>query len=150
MRAEGARGSWRHAGASRGARSNPGRRAGEPRIRWLQSRHRLRVRFRVGAAPLMYPFATLPENLAAFCEALRREHGFHVGPGELRDAARVLDVVDLASERTVRHALRPILSSTLDDVAAFDEAFTQFFFAGHAGVRKDQMPSTRREPGSDA
>ena len=98
----------------------------------------------------MYPFATLPENLAAFCEALRREHGFHVGPGELRDAARVLDVVDLASERTVRHALRPILSSTLDDVAAFDEAFTQFFFAGHAGVRKDQMPSTRREPGSDA
>jgi hypothetical protein len=27
----------------------------------------------------MYPFASLPENLAAFCEALRRRRGFHIG-----------------------------------------------------------------------
>jgi uncharacterized protein with von Willebrand factor type A (vWA) domain len=98
----------------------------------------------------MYPFASLPENLAAFCETLRREHGFHIGPGELRDAARALDVVDLADERAVRHALRPVLSGTLHDVAVFDEVFTQFFFPGPAGVRQDQMPSTRREPGADA
>ena len=58
----------------------------------------------------MYPFASLPENLAAFCEALRRQHGFRIGPGELHDAARALDVVDLADERAVRHALRPILA----------------------------------------
>jgi len=38
----------------------------------------------------MYPFAGLPENLAAFCESLRRHHGFHIGPGELRDTARAL------------------------------------------------------------
>ena len=44
----------------------------EPRIRRVQPRHRLRVRVRVDAAPLMYPFASLPENLAAFCETLRR------------------------------------------------------------------------------
>ena len=98
----------------------------------------------------MYPFVSLPENLAAFCEQLRREHGFRIGPGELRDAARALDVVDLANERAVRHALRPILSGTLDDVAVFDEAFAQFFFPGPAGVRQDQMPSTRREPGTGA
>jgi uncharacterized protein with von Willebrand factor type A (vWA) domain len=98
----------------------------------------------------MYPFASLPENLAAFCESLRRQHGFHIGPGELRDAARALDVVDVASERSVRHALRPILASTRDDVAVFDEAFTRFFFPGPAGIRQDQMPSTRREPGTNA
>ena len=75
----------------------------------------------------MYPFATLPGNLAAFCEALRRRHGFHIGPGELHDAARALDVVDLASEHAVRNALRPILAGTLDDLKVFDAAFTQFF-----------------------
>ena len=98
----------------------------------------------------MYPFASLPENLAAFCEALRREHGFRIGPGELHDAARALDVVDLANERAVRHALRPILAGTLDDVTVFDAAFTQFFFPGPAGVPQDQMPATRREPGTGA
>ncbi len=98
----------------------------------------------------MYPFASLPENLAAFCQALRREHGFRLGTGELHDAARALDVVDLANERIVRHALRPIVASTLDDVAAFDAAFTQFFFPGPAGVPQDQMPATRREPGTGA
>ena len=117
-----------------------GRRARQPRVRRLQPRHRLRVRFGVGAAPLMYPFASLPENLAAFCEALRREHGFRIGPGELHDAARALDVVDLADERAVRHALRPILGGTLDDVTVFDAAFTRFFFPGPGGC----------SPGSDA
>jgi uncharacterized protein with von Willebrand factor type A (vWA) domain len=98
----------------------------------------------------MYPFASLPDNIAAFCETLRRQHGFHIGPGELRDAARALDVVDVASERSVRHALRPILASTPDNATVFDEAFTQFFFPGPVGIRQDQMPSTRREPGTHA
>jgi uncharacterized protein with von Willebrand factor type A (vWA) domain len=98
----------------------------------------------------MYPFASLPENLAAFCEALRRDHGFHIGPGELQDAARALEVVDLTDQRAVRHALRPILSGTLDEITVFDAAFTQFFFPSPVGVRRDQMPSTRREPGTDA
>ena len=98
----------------------------------------------------MYRFASLPENLAAFCERLRRHHGFRVGPGELSDAARALDVVDLADEQAVRHALRPILSGTLADATVFDQAFAEFFFPGRGGVRQDQMPSTRLEPGSDA
>ena len=94
----------------------------------------------------MYPFASLPENLAAFCQALRLQHGFHIGPGELHDAVRALDIVDLASERTVRHALRPILGGTLDDVRVFDAAFTQFFFPAPADLRRDEAPSPRTEP----
>jgi uncharacterized protein with von Willebrand factor type A (vWA) domain len=98
----------------------------------------------------MYPFGTFPQNLAAFVDALRRDHGFRIGPGELRDAARAINVIDLSDEQAVRHALRPILSSTLADTLAFDQAFTAFFFPGPAGVRQDQMSSTRRERGPGA
>lgn len=97
----------------------------------------------------MYPFASLPENLIAFCGVLRKGYGFRIGPGELHDAARALDVVDLSDEHAVRHALRPILSGTVHDVTVFDQVFTDFMFPGPAGVRQDQMPAARREPGSD-
>ena len=132
------------------SRSDPGPRPRHPGVRRIQSRYRLRLRFGVGAAPVMYPFATLPENLAAFCEALRRRHGFHIGPGELHDVARALDVVDLASEGAVRNALRPILAGTLDDVRVFDAAFTQFFFPHPEVHRLDETIATRREPAADA
>ena len=98
----------------------------------------------------MYPFSSLPENLAAFCLILRRRHGFKIGPGELHDAARALDVVSLANEQAVRHALRPILSGTPEEAAVFDRAFASFFFPGPAGIPRDEMASTRREPGSGA
>jgi uncharacterized protein with von Willebrand factor type A (vWA) domain len=98
----------------------------------------------------MYPFAGLPENLVAFCAVLRRDHGFRIGPGQPHDAARALEAVDLSDERAVRHALRPILSGTRDDVSVFDRAFTDFFFPGTAAVRQDRTLSTRGEPGSDA
>jgi hypothetical protein len=96
----------------------------------------------------MYPFASLPENLAAFCQALRLQHGFHIGPGELHDAARALDVVDLGDERAVRHALRPILGGTLDDVTVFDPAFTRFFFPTPAGPLADERLPPHAEPGA--
>ena len=95
----------------------------------------------------MYPFASLTENLAAFCDVLRRHYGFRIGPGELHDAARALDVVDLSNEVAVRHALRPILAGTLDDVTVFDAAFARFFFSGPVGVPQHEVPSTHREPG---
>jgi uncharacterized protein with von Willebrand factor type A (vWA) domain len=98
----------------------------------------------------MYPFASLPENVAAFCRTLRHRHGFRIGSGELHDAARAFDIVDPADEQAVRHALRTILCSSVDDVAVFDRAFTAFFFPGPTGVPQDQTPSTRREPGSGA
>jgi uncharacterized protein with von Willebrand factor type A (vWA) domain len=98
----------------------------------------------------MYPFASLPENLAAFCETLRRQHAFHIGPGELRDATCALDVVDVADEHAVRHALRPILVSARDDIPVFDTAFTQFFLRGPAEVPQDRLPSTRPEAGTGA
>jgi len=90
----------------------------------------------------MYPFGTLPNNLIAFCRFLRDVHAFRIGPGEIHDAARALEIVDLTGERAVRDALRPILSGTLRDVTVFDRAFTEFFFPGPPGVAQSNLPPT--------
>jgi uncharacterized protein with von Willebrand factor type A (vWA) domain len=98
----------------------------------------------------MYPFAGLPENLAAFCAVLRRAHGFRVGPGELHDAARALEVVELSDERAVRHALRPILTSAREDAPVFDRVFTEFFFPVPRSPREsDELPLTHPDVESD-
>jgi uncharacterized protein len=80
----------------------------------------------------VYPFSSLPENLTAFCGVLRRDHGFRIGPRELQDAARALEVAPIADEPAVRDALRPVLSRTLDDSLKFDAAFRAFFYPGPA------------------
>jgi uncharacterized protein with von Willebrand factor type A (vWA) domain len=97
----------------------------------------------------MFPFGSLPENLAAFCGVLRRDHEFRIGPGELQDAARALEVVNLADEYAVRNALRPVLSGTPRDVAVFDRAFTDFMFRGPS-TRVDVRSTTAAQPAPDA
>jgi hypothetical protein len=77
---------------------------------------------------MTYPFGDLPANLAAFCGVLRHTRGFRLGPRELQDAGRALDVIDLSVERRVRDALRIVLCRTVDDARAFDGAFDAFFF----------------------
>ena len=93
----------------------------------------------------MYPFGSLPENLISFCELLRSDHGFRIGAAELHDAARSLEVVELADEQAVRHALRSILSRTREEAAVFDLAFADFFFPGPSGEPQTGVTSTRSE-----
>jgi uncharacterized protein with von Willebrand factor type A (vWA) domain len=83
---------------------------------------------------VIFPPGDLPENLAGFCAVLRRYHHFHIGAGELLDAARALDVVPLADHRSVRHALRAVLAGTRDEAIAFDPAFDRFFLPPWHGV----------------
>lgn len=92
---------------------------------------------------MTYRYTSLPGNLADFGAMLRRNHGFHVGPGELADAARVLTAIDIADERAVRDALRAVLSCTADDAAVFDLAFTSFFYPGPMGEPQNQPPMGR-------
>lgn len=94
---------------------------------------------------MTYPFASLPANLIAFCTYLRREHRFHVGPAEVHDAARALEILGVADERAVRDALRPVLVRSRDDVKVFDEAFSAFFFPGPQGVSQPELPGAHRE-----
>jgi len=96
----------------------------------------------------MYPFGGLPQNLAAFCDVLRRTHRFRIGPGELHDAARALELVDLASEAAVRNTLRPILSADRDEAARFDPAFRKFFIPATGESWSDQVTGSGSEPGA--
>ena len=82
----------------------------------------------------MYPFASLPENVAAFCAMLRRDHRFRIGPRELQDAVRALEIAGISNERVVRDALRPVLSKTHDDECVFDDAFDRFFHPAAIGL----------------
>jgi uncharacterized protein with von Willebrand factor type A (vWA) domain len=84
----------------------------------------------------MYPFRSLPQNLVAFCDYLRREHRFLIGPREVRDATRALELLGVTEERVVRDALRPVLAHSRDDAAAFDRAFSAFFFPGPSSTEQ--------------
>src|SRR5687767_2094187 len=90
----------------------------------------------------MYPYRSLPENLALFCAGLRRDHGFTIGPGELQDAARALAVTRIEDVRAVRDALRPVLCSTIEHALVFDVAFDAFFLPRRARP----LTAPRREP----
>ena len=94
----------------------------------------------------MFPFASLPENLAAFCDRLRHDLGFSLGPGEVRDAARTLDMVPLGDARAVRNALRPILCSSPADIERFDAAFSAFFLGGPGSIGRALHRRDRDEP----
>jgi len=94
----------------------------------------------------MHPFGGLPENLAGFCSLLRREYGFRIGAGELLDAARTFDIVDLSDQRAVRAALRTVLAGTREDVAVFDAAFDRFFLSRSTQDSSDQASALQREP----
>jgi uncharacterized protein with von Willebrand factor type A (vWA) domain len=97
----------------------------------------------------MYPYGTLPENLVAFSEFLRQRYAFPIGPRETHDAARALELIDLADERAARNALRPVFSASRRDAAAFDRAFSEFFFPA-PGIPQSKLPRPRESDASDA
>jgi hypothetical protein len=90
---------------------------------------------------MIYPFPSLPENLAAFCAMLRHDYRFRVGPRELQDAARALEMADLADEHGVRNVLRPVLAGKIEEARVFDQAFSRFFGPAQAVAPADGIPS---------
>lgn len=90
---------------------------------------------------MIYPFQSLPENLAAFCAMLRHDYRFRVGPRELQDAARALEMADLADEHGVRDVLRPVLAGKIEEARVFDQAFGRFFGPAQAVAPVEDVPS---------
>ena len=72
---------------------------------------------------LDYDFTT---HLTRFCRVLR-EHGLLVGPQETADAIRAVSHVDLMTEGRVYWSLRSLLVSRHEQLATFDQLFTQFW-----------------------
>ena len=95
---------------------------------------------------MTYAFGGLPENLVSFCTLLRRDYGFHIGAGELLDAARALTIVDLSNQQAVRSALRTVLAGSRQDVVVFDAAFDRFFLIRPAARDQDAAAALAGEP----
>jgi uncharacterized protein len=87
-----------------------------------------------------FAYGSLPANLAAFCAMLRRDYAFRIGTREVHDAARAIETVGIATERAVRDALRPVLSSSFEQVAVFDDAFRRFFYGDLAADARAPRP----------
>ncbi len=76
---------------------------------------------------------TLSANVIDFCGWLRGEFHFLVGPGEVRDALRAVDILGVDDPNDVRRALRLTLCSKPDDAEIFDQAFDAFFLYPQRG-----------------
>ena len=74
----------------------------------------------------MQPRYDLVFHTVRFCRSLRG-HSLLVGPSETADAVQSLGLVDLMDGDQVYWALRTILVSRMDEIAAFDDCFWQFW-----------------------
>ena len=97
----------------------------------------------------MYPFGDLPGNLAAFCGVLRRDYGFRLGPGEINDAARVLQRIDLTDQQHVRDAWRTILSSSRETAIAFDRGLRRVLLSRAFGLAAGAAAARRSATASE-
>lgn len=80
------------------------------------------------------PSRSLVDLVVRFCSALRRR-GIPVPSADGAVAARVLECVDLGDRDEVRIALRTLLVTRVEDVAAFDDEFERTFSAGGTALR---------------
>ena len=83
---------------------------------------------------MAYPHGDLAHNVLAFCDELRREHGFRLGTGEALDALRAAEAVDVGDERAFRLGLSLVCCTTPLEQEAFGGLFDAFFFPGPDGV----------------
>jgi uncharacterized protein with von Willebrand factor type A (vWA) domain len=70
--------------------------------------------------------AALAERLVEFCRLLR-DRELAVTPGRALDAARSIELIEVADVRAFRAALRANLTISVDEYPAFDAAFNQFW-----------------------
>jgi uncharacterized protein with von Willebrand factor type A (vWA) domain len=85
----------------------------------------------------------LPGRVVEFCRLLR-ERDLVVTPGRALDAARSLALVDVSDAGVFRAALRANLTVSVDEYAAFDEAFSEYWgdLSGPTGER-EPIPDLR-------
>jgi hypothetical protein len=93
--------------------------------------------------------ADLVAQIAEFCSRLRRHHGFTIGPREMEEAVRAVEIVGICERARVAAALRAVCCSRAEELELFDRAFAAFFSPQSAGVEQPRHPPGRRSrPGS--
>jgi len=91
----------------------------------------------------------LSAQVPAFCDVLRREHGFTIGQAEAHDSLRALDALGVTDRARVRAALRLVCCGKRSDVEAFDEAFERFFTQSPAGTAQSSYAPRHTRPGRE-
>lgn len=87
---------------------------------------------------------TLAANVVEFCSRLRRAHGFNLGPREMQDALRAIELVGITERVRVAAALRSVCCSRPDEIELFDRAFALFFSTAPLGAPQPQHAERRR------
>src|SRR5688572_30266277 len=89
------------------------------------------------------PATDLPARVVEFCRLVRARE-LQVTPGRAVDAARSLQLVDVADAGAFRAALRANLTISVDEYSAFDEAFDEYWqsLIADDGTR-DHFPDLR-------
>ncbi len=83
----------------------------------------------------------LLEKITAFTQILRLEHQFKIGVGEVTDAMRSLEHLNIMQGRNmVQSALRIVTCAKLEDIEVFDTAFQRFFFPERQGQAQPLLP----------
>lgn len=95
------------------------------------------------------PVDALSSQVPAFCDVLRREHGFAIGQAEAHDSLRALDALGVTDRARVRAALRLVCCGKRSDVEAFDDAFERFFTQLSPGVAQPAYAPRHTRPGRE-
>lgn len=89
------------------------------------------------------------ERVTAFCRLLR-ERGLVVTPAESVDAVRLLEWIDLTDRTELHLALRALLATRREDLAAFDALFAEWWRLSQPAEQRpsDGNSAPRRRPGA--
>ena len=90
--------------------------------------------------------ASVVERVTTFCRVLR-DHGLVVTPAESVDAVRLLEWIDLTDRIELHLALRSLLATRPEDLAAFDALFAEWWKVPRADEHRSRdrvsAPKTR-------
>jgi len=99
---------------------------------------------------MVEPGSDLTRNVLAFYALLRERDGFAIGHREAYDALRAFERLGIHDGDRVRTALRAIACASPEQIAIFERAFDEFFFAPERGIMQGAYRPRHTRPGTPA
>lgn len=89
----------------------------------------------------------LAAHLPEFAGRLRQRHGFLIGAGEVQDALRAMQAVNVLDREQLKDALRAVLIASPEQGRTFDAEFELYF--GRQALPPPQLPPLLPQIGAD-
>ncbi|MFY9632879.1 MAG: VWA domain-containing protein [Candidatus Cybelea sp.] len=86
----------------------------------------------------------LTAKIAEFCHHLRTYHHFTIGPREMQEAVRAVEIAGVRERVRVASALRAVCCSRMEEREIFDRAFAAFFNSQPIGIEQPRHARERR------